>query len=126
MVQLHINRSTADCYAAFCDTAAMRLWLPALKHLRVAQVDAQGRIREAVFELGESLSYALVYAYDDQLHRVRWVPSAGVLDAVSGLATFEPDADGTRFVYALESLRGREPDHERHVAEAFVEWMHGR
>ncbi len=126
MVQLHINRSPADCYAAFCDTATMRLWLPGLKHLKVAQVDEAGRLREAAFEYGESLCYALIYAYDDHLRRVRWVPSAGVHDAVSGFATFEPEGEGTRLVYALESLRGREPDHERHVAEAFVGWMHGQ
>ncbi len=123
MLELHLDRSPAHCYQAFCDAAQLKLWLPDLKKLRVATTDAQGRPREVVFELGDSLSFALVYAYDDTARRVRWVPSAGVLDGVSGSAVFEPDGQGTRFSYSLDSLRGRAPDHERDVALAFARWV---
>jgi hypothetical protein len=123
MLELRLKRSPAQCYSSFCDAAQLRLWLPALKKLRVATTDPQGRRREVVFELGDSLSFALVYAYDDAARRVRWVPSSGVQDGVSGTAVFEPDGEGTRFVYSLDSLRGREPGHERNVAEAFARWV---
>jgi len=124
MLELNLRQAAARCYAIFCDTAQMKLWLPALKKLKVASTDDRGRAREATFELGESLSYALVYAYDDAALKVRWVPSAGVLDGVSGSAHFEPvNASSCRLVYSLDSLRGRAPEHEREVAEAFAEFV---
>jgi hypothetical protein len=124
MLELTLNQPAPRCYETFCDTSQMRLWLPALKKLKVASTDERGRPREAVFEIGESLSFALVYAYDDAALKVRWVPSHGVLDGVSGFAHFEPLASGpTRFVYSLDSLRGREPEHERQVALAFADFV---
>jgi len=121
MLELTLNQPASRCYQTFCDASQMRLWLPALKTLKVASTDELGRPREAVFEIGASLSFALVYAYDDAALKVRWVPSHGVHDGVSGFAHFEQLAGGhTRFVYSLDSLRGREPAHEREVAKAFA------
>jgi hypothetical protein len=124
MLQLTLKQPAARCYEIFSDTRQMRLWLPALKKLKVASTDARGRPREAVFEIGGSLSFALVYAYDDVSMKVRWVPSHGVLDGVSGFAHFEPlEGACTRFSYSLDSLRGREPEHERQVAHAFAAFI---
>lgn len=121
----HLIRAAPDaCYAAFCDLSRARLWVPGLKRVKVVRTDARGRALEATYEHGEALSYALVYAYDDAARKVRWVPSAGVLDGVSGSASFEADDGGCRFTYTLESRRGRGPHHSEDVARAFVEWMH--
>lgn len=111
------------CFEKFIDLEAARLWLPGLKKLKVVRTDARGRPLEVSYEFGETLSYALVYAYDDSSHQVRWVPSAGLRDGVSGFARFEPAPEGCRFRYSLESLRGRAPDHEHDVAQAFVQWL---
>jgi hypothetical protein len=124
MVDLHLSASAEASYEAFCDLSRARLWVPGLKRVRVVRSDGRGRALEATFEYGESLSYALVYAYDDAARKVRWVPSAGVLDGVSGWAAFSPDGAGCRFTYALESRRGRTPHHPDEVARAFVAWMH--
>ena len=88
--------------------------------------DEQGRALEVSYEFGESLSYALVYAYDDAAYRVRWVPSSGLQDAVSGSASFDAAPGGCLFRYSLESLRGRAPTHEGDVAQAFAAWMRSR
>lgn len=116
----------ATCFSEFIDLRTARLWLPGLKKARVVRSDAQGRPLEVSYEFGDVLSYALVYAYDDAQRRVRWVPSAGVRDAVSGWATFEDTPQGCRFVYHLESVRGRSPQHEQEVAQAFVQWIRSR
>ncbi|MEW6432941.1 MAG: SRPBCC family protein [Myxococcota bacterium] len=121
----HLIRATPDaCYAAFCDVPRARLWVPGLRRVKVVRTDTRGRALEATYEYGEALSYALVYAYDDEARKVRWVPSAGVLDGVSGSASFKPGDGGCRFTYALESRRGRGPHHPEEVARAFVDWMH--
>ena len=114
------------CFDEFCDLRTARLWLPGLKKAKVVRADGQGRALEVSYEFGESLSYALVYAYDDAGLKVRWVPSVGVRDGVSGSASFEATADGTRFRYALDSVRGRSPTHETDVAQAFVGWIRSR
>ena len=119
-----IHASPDACFSAFCDLSRARLWVPGLKRVKVVRTDDKGRALEATYEYGESLSYALVYAYDDAARKVRWVPSAGVLDGVSGTASFAPDEAGCRFTYALESRRGRGPHHSEDVAHAFVDWMH--
>jgi hypothetical protein len=123
MVELQLPAPVDVCYRQFCDVAAMRLWLPDLKKLKVVRSDVQGRPLEVTFSVGETLTYALVYAYDDDTHKVRWVPSAGVRDGVSGFAQFEAQGDGCRFTYSLDSQRGRGPGHPESVAEAFVEWI---
>jgi hypothetical protein len=126
MFELTLSQSAPKCYALFCDMTQMRLWLPSLKKLKVVSTDERGRAIEATFELGESLSFALVYAYDDAALKVRWVPSAGVLDGVSGFAAFtDAGPHACRFSYSLDSLRGREPEHDRHVALAFAEFVSG-
>jgi hypothetical protein len=57
---------------------------------------------------------------------VRWVPSAGLQDGVSGSASFDVVPEGCRFRYSLESLRGRAPTHETDVAQAFAAWIRSR
>ncbi|MEW5738185.1 MAG: SRPBCC family protein [Myxococcota bacterium] len=123
MVELFIPAAPEACFAAFCDLSLARLWVPGLKQVKVVRSDEQGRALEATYEYGEALSYALVYAYDEAGKKVRWVPSAGVLDGVSGSATFFPHEGGCRFVYSLDSRRGRSPHHPEDVARAFAEWM---
>lgn len=126
MYEARLPSSAEFAWREFIDIPTARLWLPGLKKARVVRTDAQGRALEVSFEFGESLSYALVYAYDEAALKVRWVPSAGVRDGVSGMAAFEALPEGCRFVYALDSLRGRPPAHEREVAEAFAQWIRGR
>jgi hypothetical protein len=126
VIELELPASADACYAAFCDGAQLRLWLPALKRMKVAKHDARGRPIEVMFELGDALSFALVYAYDDAARRVRWVPSAGVLDGVSGFATFTPSGSACRLMYSLDSMRGRAPDHEAEVARAFAAYLSPR
>ena len=121
-MELVLKRTPEECYRAFCDVASSRLWLPGLKKARVVRTDEAGHALEVAYER-ELLSYALVYAYDDAARKVRWVPSAGVLDGVSGHAEFQPHADGCLFVYSLDGLRGRAPEHPEGVARAFAEWI---
>lgn len=118
--------SPAACFAEFIDLRSARLWLPGLRKARVVRTDAAGRPLEVSYEFGDVLSYALVYAYDEQARQVRWVPSVGVRDAVSGHASFDEAPGGCRFRYRLDSLRGRPSSHEQDVAEAFVRWIHSR
>ncbi len=126
MFEALLPASPRFCFDEFCDLRTARLWLPGLKKARVVRTDAGGRALEVSYEFGESLSYALVYAYDDAALKVRWVPSAGLRDGVSGSASFEATPEGTRFAYALDSLRGRAPTHEADVAQAFVGWIRSR
>ena len=126
MFEAVLPATPASCFSEFIDLRSARLWLPGLRKAKVVRSDEQGRALEVSYEFGESLSYALVYAYDDALHRVRWVPSAGLQDAVSGSASFEPAPGGCLFRYSLESLRGRAPSHEGDVAQAFAAWMRSR
>src|SRR6185369_12544515 len=111
MIELLISASPQRCFEAFCDLQAARHWVPGLKKLRVVRADAKGRPLEVEYEFGDSLSYALVYAYEDARRQVRWVPSAGVRDGVSGFAVFEAHEEGCRFRYSLESVRGRASEH---------------
>ena len=126
MFEAVLPASPESCFAEFIDLRSARLWLPGLKKVQVVRSDARGRPVEVSYEFGASLSYALVYHYDEVLHRVRWVPSAGLQDGVSGSASFETEGQGCRFRYSLESLRGRAETHERDVAEAFAVWMRRR
>ncbi len=123
MVELILPAPADACYRQFCDPALIRLWLPGLKRLKVVRSDEHGRPLEITFTLNETLTYALVYAYDDAHHRVRWVPSAGVQDGVSGFAHFEPLPEGCTFRYSIDSQRGRAPEHLEKVAEAFANWV---
>ena len=125
-VDLILPATAADSYRQFCDPASTRLWLPGLKQLKVVRTDAQGRAIEVRYSVGESLTYALVYVYDDAAMRVRWVPSAGGMDGVSGFAIFEPHPDGCSFTYSIDSRRGRQPMHAEEVAHAFAAWMASR
>lgn len=123
MPQRVIPRSPRECFDAFKDLERARLWVPGLKKAKVATTDKEGNPLEVVFEFGETSSYSLVYRFDDELLRVRWVPSSGVQDAVAGVASFTPHPDGCLFIYTLEALRGRPATHAEDVAEAFAKWM---
>jgi hypothetical protein len=126
MFEAVLPASPATCFSEFIDLRTARLWLPGLKKARVVRSDPQGRALEVSYEFGEALSYALVYHYDDEARRVRWVPSAGLQDAVSGSASFDGAPEGCLFRYSLESLRGRSPSHETDVAQAFAMWIRSR
>lgn len=123
MFEAVLPSSPQACFIKFTDLETARLWLPGLKKLKVVRSSPAGRALEVSFEFGESLSYALVYAYDDTAMKVRWVPSAGLRDGVSGSASFESAPGGCLFRYSLDSLRGRAPTHEADVGNAFVTWM---
>ena len=123
MIELTIAAPPKRCFDAFLDLTSARHWVPGLKKLRVVRTDDHGRPLEVTYEFGDDLTYALVYAYDDKRSLVRWVPSAGVLDGVSGWATFEPSGEGCLFRYALESLKGRAKQHPQEVADAFKAWV---
>lgn len=123
MIEILITAKPDECYRAFCDLQSARHWVPGLKKLRVVRADEKDRPLEVLYEFGDSLSYALVYAYDDRKRQVRWVPSAGVLDGVSGWAAFDAAEEGCRFRYSLESVRGRAQQHPAEVAQAFANWI---
>lgn len=121
-VELVLSASPDVCYRQFCDPAVTRLWLPGLKKLKVVREEG-GRPLEVQFSVGESLTYALVYAYDDAAKKVRWVTSSGGQDGVSGFATFAPDPKGCLFTYSIDSLRGRPELHAEDVAHAFAAFV---
>ena len=121
-LDLVLTKPPDVCYRAFCDVASSRLWVPGLKKVRIVRTDASGRAVEVSYER-RSLTYALVYAYDAAARKVRWVPSAGVSDGVSGRAEFADHADGCLFSYELDSQRGRSPEHHGEVARAFALWV---
>ena len=123
MIELLISATPEACFKAFCDLTRARHWVPGLKKLRVVRTDPHGRPLEVAYEFGDDLTYALVYAYDDLKRQVRWVPSAGVRDGVSGFAAFEAYEEGCRFRYSLDSLKGRATEHPEAVAQAFKEWI---
>ena len=123
MFEAVLPLSPAACFTEFIDLESARLWLPGLKKLQIIRSDARGRPVEVSYEFGEVLSYALVYHYDEATRRVRWVPSAGLQDGVSGSASFDAAPEGCLFRYSLDSLRGRAPTHEADVATAFCAWM---
>ncbi len=123
MITLPLPRSADDAYRAFCDVSVARLWVPGLKRVTLVRSDASGHALEVAYEFGDALSYALVYHYDDATRRVRWVPSAGALDGISGQASFEASDGGCRFTLDLHSVRGRSPNHEDDVARAFADWL---
>ncbi len=123
MYEAALPLSPQVCFNRFIDLEEAKLWLPGLKKLKVARHDARGRPLEVSYEFGERLSYALVYAYDDAALRVRWVPSVGLRDGVSGQASFTANDGGCLFRYSIESLRGRAPTHEQDVGEAFTHWL---
>ncbi len=126
MFEAVLPASAEVCFNEFVDLRSARLWLPGLKKARVVRSDDKGRPLEVSYEFGDVLSYALVYAYDDVARHVRWAPSAGLQDGVSGSASFEGAPGGCRFTYSLESLRGRAPTHEQDVAQAFAAWIRSR
>lgn len=123
MITLSLSCSAAHAYRAFCDVGQARLWVPGLRRARVVRTDAEGHALEVAYEYGDALSYALVYHYDDAGHRLRWVPSAGALDGLSGQAGFVADGEGCRFTLELHAVRGRAPGHEAEVAQAFAAWL---
>ncbi len=122
-VDLVLPVAPADAYRQFCDPVSTRLWLPGLKQLKVVRTDEKGRAVEVRYSVGASLTYALVYNYDDAAMKVRWVTSSGGMDGVSGFATFSAQEGGCAFSYSIDSRRGREPLHAEEVAHAFAAWM---
>lgn len=123
MPQRVIKKSPRACFDAFQDLASAKLWVPGLKKVKVVTTDKEGAPQEVAFEFGETRSYSLIYKWDDQALRVRWVPASGVMDAVAGVASFTPHPDGCLFIYSLEALRGRPEHHADDVADAFASWM---
>jgi len=115
--------SAPEAYRAFCDVVQQRRWVPGVKKVKVVRADANGRPLEVFYEFGESLAYALVFAWDDGALKGRWVPSSGVRDGVSGSVWFEPAATGCVMHYHLEALKERGPGHEADVVRAFVEFV---
>jgi hypothetical protein len=115
--------SAADAWKAFCDVGQQRRWVPGVKKVKVVRADGSGRPLEVFYEFGETLAYALVFHWDDATRKVRWVPSSGVLDGVSGSAWFEETPQGCVLHYHLEALKGRPQGHERAVVTAFLGWL---
>lgn len=121
-----LEADAAHAYRAFGDVERQRLWVPGLKRVKVVRVDETGRPLEVFYEFGDSLAYALVYAWDDRQLKARWVPSSGVHDGVSGNVWFERLATGCRMHYQLDALKGRPPNHEQEVVRGFRGWLQPR
>lgn len=115
--------SAPEAYRAFCDVVQQRRWVPGVKKVKVVRADASGRPLEVFYEFGESLAYALVFAWDDAGLKSRWVPSSGVRDGVSGSVWFEAAPTGCVMHYQLDALKERGPAHEGDVVRAFIEFL---
>ena len=109
----------------------MPRWVPGLREAELVERDAAGLPSQVRFRYAAGLNYSLRYTYDAAEHVVRWEPVDSDEDrgGVRGFARFEPDAEGTRFTYALEHDQGRKAaeralDNPQQLAEAFARWMH--
>lgn len=102
-------------------------WVPGLRRAQVI-TKQRGMPEEVHFEFARSLSYTLVYSYDQDHLEVRWQPKLGKRDGVSGFARFEPCEGGTLVTYGIEhgpgrTDRDRELGDSRSLVEAFARWI---
>lgn len=121
-----VPRSPGTCWRVFTDATMFPAWIPGLRKARVITTDDHGRPREILFEFSASLTYSLVYTYDELERVVRWEPQLGRRDAVRGSARFEALDDGTRMTYELEpGVRGadRSVGDVDAVVAAFIGWV---
>jgi uncharacterized protein YndB with AHSA1/START domain len=115
-----IPRAPEACWRQFTDAGLLPGWVPGLRRARVVAAGDDGLAREVSFELGTSLTYSLVYSYDDAEREVRWEPRVGRRDAVRGVARFLAEDDGTRVVCSLDERTAGELDA---LLAAFRRWM---
>lgn len=102
-----IDRSPEHCWRALTDATLLPVWVPGLRRARVIDAGTNGLAREVAFEFSSSLTYSLVYSYDEATLCVRWEPRVGKRDGVRGFAQLELVDGGTRMSYGLEQGDGR-------------------
>ena len=116
------------CWRALIDASTFAAWMPGLRVAEVMTTDPDGRPHEVRFELTSSLTYSLVYAYDDARREIRWEPHLDARDAVRGFARLEPRGDGARMTYKLDQGVSRAAGDlvrggAHPVVGAFVRWL---
>jgi hypothetical protein len=115
------------CWRAFMDVSMLRSWVPGLKRARLVRANDAALPLEVSFELGDTLTYTLVYHYEGE-HAVRWEPRVGKRDGLRGSARFEPEGDGCRLHYELEPLAPhsspeRADEDPARLTSAFAAWL---
>ncbi len=116
-----IDRSPEHCWRALTDAELLTAWVPGLRRARILDGGEGGLAREVQFEFSSSLTYSLVYTYDEATLCVRWEPRGGKRDAVRGFAQLELVDGGTRMIYGVE--QGASTDDPDAFVAAFTRWV---
>lgn len=95
-----VPRDPATCWRRFADVSALTAWVPGLRRAETIAM-AGGLPGEVHFEYASSLTYTLVYAYDQERREIRWEPKLGRRDGVSGFVRFEAADGGSLATYGL-------------------------
>ena len=106
-VRLTLKKSPRRCFDAFTDPRFLVAWVPELRRAVTVERDADGRPLHVKFELGESLSYSILYSYDLARLRIDFRPGVGAREAVTGFAEFAEHPDGCEMIYAVATGPGR-------------------
>jgi len=130
-VVVEIARPPADVWRAFTDVSLLAAWMPGVRRTQIVDQPPGERPREILFEFSTSLTYTLVYTYDEDKREVHWEPRVGRRDAVRGFARVEASGAGSRLTYSLEQGSGRTTEDlilggPQAVVEAFVRWIEAR
>jgi ribosome-associated toxin RatA of RatAB toxin-antitoxin module len=106
-VTAHLHHPADFCYQLFCDADLIPKWLWVVGTAVVQRRDEQQRALEVDF-IGSleraSISYTLLYAYDDEKRKVTWHHAGSGVKVLAGSARFVPDGDERCTMrYSLES-----------------------
>lgn len=128
VVQVVVHRAPRRCFDAFADARFLVAWVPELRRAVVVETDGAGRPSHVKFELGESLTYSILYDYDPERLRVDFRPGVGAREAVTGFAEFSVHPDGCLMTYAIatgvarggQSVAAGDPEL---LARNFARWI---
>ena len=130
-ITLDLARPADVCWAAFTDASQFAAWMPGLRHADVLSRHADGRAREVHCDFSTSLSYSLLYTYNDAAREVRWEPHQSPRDALRGFARFDARGAGSRLTYKIEQGANRRTGDlvrggVHPVIDAFARWLETR
>ncbi len=103
-----VDASPRVCFSVVTDFASYPEWASDIRSVEIEERDGQGRATRVAFRVaafGRSTSYALVYDYSEEPHRLSWKQVRGdITDRLDGSYTFEEGPGGTTVVtYHLDS-----------------------
>lgn len=106
-VDVRLPAPPGVCYALFNDADHLTEWLVAVGTVVIGKRDERNRALEIDF-MGSlkraSVSYTLVYEYDDAKREVRWRHKSGSVRRLQGSARFVPETEATcRLEYRLSA-----------------------